>query len=38
MALRVLMYFGILAIGWYISSKGIIRKFLNKRGIIYDKI
>ena len=31
MVLRVLMYFGILAIGWYISSKGIIHENLMKK-------
>ncbi len=31
MALRVLLYFGILAVGWFISSKGKIHEKLIKR-------
>jgi uncharacterized membrane protein YbjE (DUF340 family) len=31
MALRVLLYFGILAVGWFISSKGKIHENLMKQ-------
>lgn len=31
MALRVLMYFGILAVGWYLSSRGKIHEKLMKQ-------
>lgn len=31
MALRVLLYFGILAVGWFLSSKGKIHTNLMKR-------
>ena len=35
MALRVLLYFGILALGWYLSSKGKIHgKLMNKISVI----
>lgn len=31
MALRVLFYFGILALGWFLSSKGKVRENLMKK-------
>lgn len=39
MALRVLLYFGILALGWYLSSKGKIHgKLMNKISVIQSII
>ena len=31
MALRILMYFGLLAVGWFLSSKGLIHNNLMKK-------
>lgn len=31
MALRILMYFGLLAVGWFLSSKGLIHDNLMKK-------
>lgn len=39
MALRVCLYFGILALGWYLSSKGKIHgKLMNKISVIQSII
>ena len=39
MALRVLLYFGILALGWFLSSKGKIHgKLMNKISVIQSII
>ena len=38
MALRVLMYFGILAVGWYLSSRGKIHEKLMKEISSIQKI
>ncbi len=38
MALRVLLYFGILAVGWFLSSKGKIHENLMKRISVIQSI
>jgi hypothetical protein len=38
MALRVLLYFGILAVGWFLSSKGKIHGNLMKRISVIQSI